>query len=446
MFVGTQFSLFVRVFEMEEKKPKTFYGYSLKQFLCCIACYCVFFSFGGTDASKSVYLPLIQEYYHLGYDYQGLFVFTSCLGYTLFSLVIGYLLKRLGIKWTLFIGVTILIVAFLCGIAFPNVWVVLCALVIGGIGQVFLDVGTNTWATMLFTSHKAVMMNLLHCFYGFGATVGPTFTGAISKHLKMSYRGVFIAILFLLAIAIVVVLFIPKQDDKQPTDEVETKPESSMTILSALKHPVVLLLGLAQGCIAGTENITMNWAPIYLRDLYGWDPQTKGAYFITVFFTGYTISRLLSGFLIDAVGEINSLLTILPILILVYIVGFSLGEPGVYVLMSTGVFVSPLFPTLLTVAMIYFGKDVETCTCVILFTYMICSQTFQLIVGLVNRYCGVQWGYRIVVILMTIVFCVLLAVKRLLNKKKAQEQESLLDKETVLFVCLRTLQCWALWV
>ena len=98
---------------MEEKKQRTFYGYTLKQFLCCIACYCVFFSFGGTDASKSVYLPLIQQYYHLGYDYQGLFVFTSCLGYTLFSLVIGYLLKRLGIKWTLFIGVAILIVAFL---------------------------------------------------------------------------------------------------------------------------------------------------------------------------------------------------------------------------------------------------------------------------------------------------------------------------------------------
>ena len=450
---------------MEEKKQRTFYGYTLKQFLCCIACYCVFFSFGGTDASKSVYLPLIQQYYHLGYDYQGLFVFTSCLGYTLFSLVIGYLLKRLGIKWTLFIGVAILIVAFLCGIVVPNVWLVLAALVVGGVGQVFLDVGTNTWATMLFTSHKAVMMNLLHCFYGFGATVGPTLTGAISKKLEMSYRGTFIAILILLALAIVVVLFIPKQDESQPTETAEAKitetveaktaetieaqsveanPKSSMTILSALKHPVVILLGLAQGCIAGTESITTNWAPIYLRDLYGWDPQTKGAYFVTVFFTGYTISRLLSGFLIDAVGEINSLIIVLPILIVVYIVGFALGERGTYVLMSTGVFVAPLFPTLLTVAMIYFGKDVETCTCVILFTYMVFSQTIQLIVGLVCRYCGVQWGYRIVVILMTIVFCVLFFVKSHLKKKMEQERETLLDKEVVLFVCLETCECCVL--
>ena len=66
---------------------------------------------------------------------------------------------------------------------------------------------------------------------------------------------------------------------------------------------VAQVLVPAQGCIAGTENITMNWAPIYLRDLYGWDPETKGAYFVTIFFTGYTISRLLSGFLIDAVGD-----------------------------------------------------------------------------------------------------------------------------------------------
>lgn len=414
---------------MEEKKPKTFYGYTLTQFLCCIACYCVFFSFGGTDASKSVYLPLIQKFYKLGYDYQGLFVFTSSLGYTLFSLVIGYLLPKLGIKWILLIGLLILFTSFVCGIAFVNVWVVLVSLVIAGIGQVFLDVGTNTWATILFTSHKAVMMNLLHCFYGFGATVGPTFTGFVSKRLNMSYRGVFIAVLFLLSVAIVIALFIPKQEEKN-TIESETKEEGkSMTILSALKHPVVILLGLAQGCIAGTENITMNWAPIYLRDLYGWDPETKGAYFVTIFFTGYTISRLLSGFLIDAVGEINSMMIYVPILTVLFVVGFALGEKGVYALMATGIFISPLFPTMLTVAMIYFGKEVETCTSVILFTYMIFSQTIQLIVGLVNKYCGVQWGYRVAVVLMLIVFCVLLTVKALLKKKEAKEKEALLDSE-----------------
>lgn len=414
---------------MEEKKPKTFYGYTLTQFLCCIACYCVFFSFGGTDASKSVYLPLIQKFYNLGYDYQGLFVFTSSLGYTLFSLVIGYLLPKLGIKWILLIGLLILFTSFVCGIAFVNVWVVLVSLVIAGIGQVFLDVGTNTWATILFTSHKAVMMNLLHCFYGFGATVGPTFTGFVSKRLNMSYRGVFIAVLFLLSVAIVIALFIPKQEEKS-TIESETKEEGkSMTILSALKHPVVILLGLAQGCIAGTENITMNWAPIYLRDLYGWDPETKGAYFVTIFFTGYTISRLLSGFLIDAVGEINSMMIYVPILTVLFVVGFALGEKGVYALMATGIFISPLFPTVLTVAMIYFGKEVETCTSVILFTYMIFSQTIQLIVGLVNKYCGVQWGYRVAVVLMLIVFCVLLTVKALLKKKEAKEKEALLDSE-----------------
>ena len=356
-------------------------------------------------------------------------MFTSSLGYTLFSLVIGYLLPKLGIKWILLIGLLILFTSFVCGIAFVNVWVVLVSLVIAGIGQVFLDVGTNTWATILFTSHKAVMMNLLHCFYGFGATVGPTFTGFVSKRLNMSYRGVFIAVLFLLSVAIVIALFIPKQEEKS-TIESETKEEGkSMTILSALKHPVVILLGLAQGCIAGTENITMNWAPIYLRDLYGWDPETKGAYFVTIFFTGYTISRLLSGFLIDAVGEINSMMIYVPILTVLFVVGFALGEKGVYALMATGIFISPLFPTMLTVAMIYFGKEVETCTSVILFTYMIFSQTIQLIVGLVNKCCGVQWGYRVAVVLMLIVFCVLLSVKALLKKKEAKEKEALLDSE-----------------
>ena len=184
-------------------------------------------------------------------------------------------------------------------------------------------------------------------------------------------------------------------------------------------------MGLAQGCIAGTENITMNWAPVYLRDLYGWDPETKGAGFVSAFFLVYTISRLVSGFLIDRLGGIRSLVIYICTLICVFVTGFILGEKGVYCLIASGFFIAPLFPTLLTIAMTYFGKDVDKCTCVIMFMYMIVSQTIQLLVVVIMKRVGVEWGYRLVVLLMVIVLVDVLVINNRLKKK----QESLLSTQ-----------------
>lgn len=405
---------------MITSSEKTYYGYTKVQLLCCMVCYICFLVFGTADTSKSVYLPLIQKYYHLEYDYQGLFVFTASIGYVTLSLFVGYLVVRLGIKITLILGLSILILSMLGGTIFVNIWVLLGFLILGGCGSVFIDVGSNTWGTMLFQHHKAVMMNILHFFYGLGAAIGPTYTGWASLLIDMDYRGVFIAVLILLALGLIAVLFIPKQESIKNDQE---GADPNFTILSALKDPAVYLLGLAQGCIAGTENITTNWSPIYFRDLYGWDVHTKGAHFVTLFFAAYSVSRAVSGFLIDAIGEIKSLILLLFSVILLYILGFCLGEKGAIVLISTGAFVAPLFPTLLTVAMLLFKRNVSKCTCVILFFYMIISQIVQYFVGLICKYVGVQWGYRFVVILMAIVLVDVFILNCILKKREKKEQQ-----------------------
>ena len=417
---------------MEEEKK--YFGYTLKELWSCIVCYCVFISFGGFDASKSVYFPLIQKYYDLKYDFQGMLVFAASTGYTVFSLFVGFLSEKFGMITTLITGLSIVLTTATLVCLFPNLWLLLTCLVINGVGQVFLDVGTNSYATVLFQSHKAIMMNLLHCFYGFGASIGPIFTGYISRKIQFDYRGVFVGIIILVLFALVMVLLNPKQkkNQAQETQEKQENQENQgnrITICSAFKNPVIYLLGAVLGSIAGTENITMNWAPIYLRDLYGWDVKTKGAWFVSVFFIGYTISRLLSGFLIDFVGEVKSVLIYTFLLLILYIVGFSISSYGPYVLMFSGVFVAPLFPTTLTVAMIYFGEDCGKITCVLFFIYMIISQTMQFVVGFVNQHVGVKWGYPVVVVLMIIVFVNILIVSVLLKKREQREKEQLISKE-----------------
>ena len=416
-----------------------------------MVCYICFLTFGGADASKSVYYPLIQSYYHLQYDFQGILVCASSIGYTLFSLVVGYLTVKIGVKWTLILGFFIMSLAFGSGILIINLYAVFGLLIIAGVGQVFLDVGVNTWATVLFQSNQATMMNLLHCFYGLGATVGPIFTGWISSRMQLSYRGVFSAILGICLVGLVSNFFIPSTKTKKAGNssqpnlsetgqvagqaaisvEQEQDPAiANFTIKKALCHPLVWIMGLAEGCIAGTENITMNWAPFYLRDLYGWDPETRGARFVSGFFLVYTISRVVSGFIFDKVGTVRTYILYLIALIGVFVSGFLLGEKGTALLMSSGFFIAPLFPTTLTFATTYFGPIVDRCTCAIMFIYMITSQLIQLLVGVVMKHVGVPWGYRTAVVLMVILMCLLLIINRFLKKKeKAEEEKQLLPNE-----------------
>ena len=418
---------------MEENKPKRFFGYTVMQLCCClIGCY-AYLAYGCIDSSKSVYFPLIQEYYHLEYNYQGLLVGISSIGYLAFSLFVGYLSIRVGIKWTLSLGFFILTIAFLAGYSIVHIGLVVACLIIVGIGIVFLDVSINTWSTVLFTSHKAVMMNILHCFYGFGASIGPIISSVITVQMNQSYRGVFAACILYGFSALLIALLIPKSESKPQKSEDES---SDFTIRSALKHPVTWLFGIAQGCAIGAEVINTTWAPIYLRDVYGWDPKTRGARFVSTFYMLYTISRLLSGFFIDYFGGLKSLVLYKSILILLSVLAFLLGEKGVICLVLMGLFYAPFFPTIFTVAMTYFGRNVDRCTCVILFMYMIVNPVIQYIVGVLMKHIGVEWGYRFSVVVLLVLLVDLLLIGWFLKKKENDEKEALLHPSQVLSVCL----------
>ena len=345
----------------------------------------------------------------------------------------GYLSIRVGIKWTLSLGFFILTIAFLAGYSIVHIGLVVACLIIVGIGIVFLDVSINTWSTVLFTSHKAVMMNILHCFYGFGASIGPIISSVSTVHMNQSYRGVFAACILYGFSALLIALLIPKSESKPQKSEDES---SDFTIRSALKHPVTWLFGIAQGCAIGAEVINTTWAPIYLRDVYGWDPKTRGARFVSTFYMLYTISRLLSGFFIDYFGGLKSLVLYNSILILLSVLAFLLGEKGVICLVLMGLFYAPFFPTIFTVAMTYFGRNVDRCTCVILFMYMIVNPVIQYIVGVLMKHIGVEWGYRFSVVVLLVLLVDLLLIGWFLKKKENDEKEALLHPSQVLNVCL----------
>jgi fucose permease len=128
--------------------------------------------------------------------------------------------------------------------------------------------------------------------------------------------------------------------------------------------------------------------------VYHLDPTTSGATFVSNFYILFTISRLLSGFVIEKIGYVRSLFIATLATIFVFGLGFFLGEKGIYVLPALGFFTAMFWPTLLATAMGYFKDDAPVMTSAIIVIGGGLNSVLQFAAGYTNRLAGPAWGYR----------------------------------------------------
>ena len=70
---------------------------------------------------------------------------------------------------------------------------------------------------------------------------------------------------------------------------------------------------------------------------------------IHIFYTAFSLSRLLSGVLLEKVGYMRSLIIAAAVAVALFAAGFALGERGVWLLPLTGVCIALFWPTMLSV-------------------------------------------------------------------------------------------------
>jgi fucose permease len=369
--------------EKAKKKNRTFILY--------IIIYATMFLFGLVENIKGVSFPLIKTEFGVAYDSQGGLVSLTWLGYVLFCLAASLFLHRFGIKKSILAGYIMVCTGALATLAAPSFWVAALTLLIVNAGFGFFEVGANALGTVVFTSRAALMMNLMHFFYGFGAVLGPKAAGLLTDEFSLNWRQVYLVVIIP---TVLIFLFILFTRFKGRTDQDNTEAPSKITFLSVLKNPLVWFFCLTLGFMEVIEFGAANWGGLYLQDVYGLDPRVVGASFVSLFYILFTCSRLFSGLAIEKIGYIRSLAISLVGVILVFVIGFALGRNGIWVLPFTGFFVGIMWPTMMAVAMQVFGSDAAVITPVIITVSGAVNGLIQLVVGFTNQYVGAPWGYR----------------------------------------------------
>jgi len=163
-----------------------------------------------------------------------------------------------------------------------------------------------------------------------------------------------------------------------------------------------------------------NWAGLYFQDVYNLSAETRGAVFVSNFYILFTVSRLLSGFIIEKIGYMRCLFIAAFASVFVFFIGFILGGKGIYILQALGFFVATFWPTLLAAAMVYFGQDSAVMTSAIIVIAGSINSGIQFTIGLTNRLIGPAWGYRSAIFYAVLIIAALLFLSRLQKRPYAQ--------------------------
>jgi fucose permease len=367
--------------------------------------------YGFIENLKGVTYPLIKTEFAVSYDRQGLMVSMVSFAYVLFGAAGSILIARFGVKRALTAGFATMLAALGAVFVTPNYHSAVLALVATGAAFGFFDVGVNALGTQIFTRKAALLMNVLHCFYGLGSTLSPRMAGAVSAGLGWRYS-------YLLPIPALLLVFIPTLTARFPDQETPREDPGGPAkpgpggFTGALRDPMVWLFSLTLGLLVVVEVGTANWGGLYFLDVYGVDPAGSGANLLSVFFICFTLSRLLSGFLIEKAGYIRSLLGASLASLAVLGLGFALGGRGLYVIPFLGLFVAIFWPTTIAVAMGYFGRRAPVTTSVMIVIAGVLGGGAQLLIGLTNRLFGPAWGYRSCLGYGILAFAALLALRR----------------------------------
>jgi fucose permease len=370
------------------------------------------FLFGFLENIKGVSYPLIKNEFGVSYETQGKMLSILSFSYTLFVAAAGFMLGRFGIKKTYLSGLVFTLLSLALIYLMPSFLTVGCSLFILFAGFGVLEIAINGMATQLFIKKAALMMNLLHFMYGAGSVLGPKTAGMLANPAG---PGLLWRQIYLLTVPLVLVVLIPSMftkfssakspapamDDDRTNSGGDSKDGDHANsgtqprgFIAALKTPSVWAFGISLGVMVGLEMASANWGGLYFQDLYGMDPTTKGANFVSAFFILFTLSRLVSGFLIEKIGYMRSLTGAALIIAAIFICGFALGAEGIYVLPLLGFFLAILWPTVMAVAIGRFGSEAPVMTGAIITIAGLLNSGIQLIMGYINRWIGPGWGYR----------------------------------------------------
>ncbi|WP_166244691.1 MFS transporter [Paenibacillus turpanensis] len=324
--------------------------------------YLAFISLGLPDSLLGASWPVMRTDLGAAMGTAGLLSMTITVGTIASSLVSGAIIRRFGTGRVTLVS-CIMTAGALLGFSYaPSIiWLIVCAIPLG-LGGGAVDAGLNHYVAARYKAHH---MSWLHCFWGVGATAGPIIMAAFLSG-NASWRGGYLAVAGM-QFALVLLLFVTlplwgRVDGKHNAglggEQAEAQPLRDDAGARKPQHAKGVKYALASFLFyCGVETTVGLWGSTYLVRIKGL-PADEAAFWVSIYFAGITIGRLITGFVTFKIGnqpliragQITALAGAL-LLLLPLPTGFTLSG-----LLITGLGLAPIFPSMLHETPVRFGE------------------------------------------------------------------------------------------
>lgn len=313
----------------------------------------VFFSFGALTCLNDLLAPQLKSLFSLNYAEMMLIQFCFFLTYFLLSWPFSILLKRIGYRQNLVIGLVITFFGCLfltLADMFMSYLVYLFAVFVLAAGIVNLQVTANPLASIIGDADKAASrLTFAQALNSLGTTIAPLLFGGLvmAGYVKLPYV-IFMGILLL--IILLVLRWLPRNiaENTSTTTNLPLLPndylwQNKLFIFGLL----MIFVYVGTEVSAGTLVVSFLNLP-NIADM----PRMEAAKYLTFFWGGALVGRFIGAYILRKISA-SRFITINAIInaILILSVIFTSGSMAMWSILSLGLFNSIMFPSIFSVTL-----------------------------------------------------------------------------------------------
>lgn len=379
-----------------KKGTSNYKGYRM---LIIIAYLCMI-TFGLIETIKGTIIPSIRAEFLVDYTHIGQMLFISSLGHLVTVFFGGMAIEKFGLKKIFIVGASIVIISTGLFSRVSSFYGVVGIYLLFGVGLACFE-GINTLAAKIFVKNQAMMMNLMHFFFGVGSVIAPRYAG---KFLQKGYPWMSIYLPAMVLMIGILIIIVFTKFPKTAIDQIE----ETISLKKLAKSSKIWLLSIILGLFNIMELGTVNWLVNYLQVSRSLDVVSSTTY-LTGFFVTFTIGRLVGGIIADKIGYVKSLFYFTGMATITLFGGIILGQRFIFLFSVTGFFISIIFPTMLVLIMKEYTYGVSKAMAFAITTCGIMTMVGNWLIGKISDLWGVSVGMSSLVI-CGIGACVLLLV------------------------------------
>ncbi|MCR5290668.1 MAG: MFS transporter [Treponema sp.] len=382
---------------------------------------------GASDSMRGVFGQVFVDHFEIGTVGFAQIVTVSYIGNLLFMLFGSRLADVYGIKNVFCTLLILLLVAFMLYLVTDSYLVLLIGMFIAMGTSTLMNTLINVMTPLLFVSAPALIVNTLYFVQGIGTSGNQYISGRhASSFLEWKYACLVLFVLGVIAFILFCFLQIPKTDTNDDESKIRSSFESENTGYGlVIRNPWFFVLVLLFGFYFVAEHSIMNWLVLFCSSQYQYTTE-KSSFYLSLFFGGITIGRLIFAPIVHKIGIAKSLILFTTVGACLYTFGIlgadfhgcwlfpnSLLDTYLLILGCSGLALSIVYPTMVMyISGFYNNSILSTATGTIISSATVFDIAFNALFGPVVSEVGFTGPMLVLPVCMVLFLGMLLYSRR----------------------------------